>query len=102
MRISLFSFLIKFTVDDTMFSMEKRLLETSDMEEIKDLLIRLHASAGGTRSFAKLFSSWEIPIPVQHGTLKILPGAFQDYIYILVAKSKQLLSIKVRNDVNDT
>jgi len=78
-----------------MFSMEKRLLETSDLVEMKELLIRLHSAAGGTRSFAKLFSSWDVPIPFQHGAANILPGAFQDYIYILVAKSRQLLNVRV-------
>jgi len=70
-------------------------LEATDMNQIKELLIKLHAASGGSRSFSKLFSCWEIALPVQNGISNILPGAFQDYIHILVAKSKQLLNIKV-------
>lgn len=83
------------TGETTNFYMEKKLLEASDMNEIKELLIKLHAASGGSRSFANLFCCWEIAIPIQNGILNILPGAFQDYIHILVAKSKQLLNIKV-------
>jgi len=82
--------------------MDKRLIETTNAAEIKDLLMQYHTPKPNAhqvsttpRSFSKLFSGWELPIPVQHATLSIPNGPFQDYIYILVAKSRQLLISKV-------
>lgn len=80
--------------------LEGKLIESSDVNVIKECLNNLDRLTRGAASasglYSKIFSGWELPIPVHHAIVNIPPGQFLDYIYVLVAKSRQLLTINVR------
>jgi len=81
--------------------LQKNLVESTNADEIRELIFKMQAIGGGGgmrqegQGFFKSFSGWELPIPIQHAALALPNGPFQDFIYILVAKSKQLLMAEV-------
>ncbi|ODN03653.1 Integrator complex subunit 8 [Orchesella cincta] len=72
---------------------------------MKDCLKNLsHLTRGGgcaTGLYPKLFSGWVLPIPVHHAILNIPAGPFLDMIYVLVAKSRQFLTINMFHEARE-
>ena len=78
-----------------MYNCERMLLETADFKHVKELVIRLNTLHMGCSVVPKLFSEWELPVPIQHATEKIPVAALKDFVHVLVAKSKQHLNLGV-------
>ena len=78
-----------------MYNCERMLLETADFNHVKELVIRLNNLNMGCSVVPKLFSEWELPVPIQHATEKIPVAALKDFVHVLVAKSKQHLNLAV-------
>ncbi|KAH0567519.1 integrator complex subunit 8 [Cotesia glomerata] len=79
------------------FELERQLIHSYDPVEIRDLLIKLdRQSSMNPPSRAK--SRWEIPIPLQSVVSSLPHGLYQDYTFILLAKSRELTSTKNLND----
>ncbi|XP_076267977.1 integrator complex subunit 8 isoform X1 [Rhynchophorus ferrugineus] len=70
--------------------LERQLVGTYDWREIKELLVTMPLMNLGTTVW-EVNPQWELPIPLQ-SVIKGLPrGFFQDYSYVLLAKSREQL-----------
>ncbi|XP_057327093.1 integrator complex subunit 8 [Microplitis mediator] len=79
------------------FELERRLIHSYDPVEIRELLIMLdRQNPMNPPSRAK--SRWEIPIPLQSVVSALPRGLYQDYAFILLAKSRELTSAKNLKD----
>jgi hypothetical protein len=79
-----------------------QLVESTDLQAVKDALVQLNAEYKGKWSFAKLFSHWELPTPIQHAINTLFEGYVRGLIYILIAKSIQFQNLKVYIITNST
>ncbi|XP_012271217.1 integrator complex subunit 8 isoform X2 [Orussus abietinus] len=75
------------------FQMEQRLILTYDPEKIREMLMYL-VSKNPTKPLWRVNSCWELPIPLQSVVVSLPQGFLQDYSYLLLAKSRELVSRK--------
>lgn len=71
---------------------EQKLIASYDTEEIRDLLVKLSATSTN-KPVWRLNSSWELAIPLQSVVMSMPRGFVQDFSYVLLAKSRQLMNI---------
>lgn len=71
----------------------EKLIETYKTTEIQSLLERL-SHGWPNHSLWTLYKKWEIPIPFQSAVRSLPKGMLQDWSYILLAKYRELLSLK--------
>nr|CAD7454749.1 unnamed protein product [Timema tahoe] len=85
------------TLDDNprleMGSLEQQLVLSYDTEEISKLLKRT-IPANPMKPQWRINNKWELPIPLQSVVMSLPRGYIQDYIYILLAKSRELAIMK--------
>lgn len=72
---------------------EQKLLSSYTISEISELVTKYN-SINSSNPAWKLSSNWELAIPLQSVVLSMPKGFFQDYSYILLAKSRELLNVK--------
>ncbi|XP_026668358.1 integrator complex subunit 8 isoform X2 [Ceratina calcarata] len=75
------------------YELEQKLIQTYDTAEIHEILIRLD----GKHRMKPLWhvnSCWELPIPLQSVVMSLPRGFLQDYSYVLLAKSRELVASK--------
>ncbi|XP_076765909.1 integrator complex subunit 8 isoform X2 [Xylocopa sonorina] len=75
------------------FNLEQKLMQTYDTSEIHEILIHLD----GKHRMKPLWhvnSFWELPIPLQSVVMSLPRGFLQDFSYILLAKSRELVMSK--------
>ncbi|XP_070151537.1 integrator complex subunit 8 [Polyergus mexicanus] len=75
------------------FELEQKLIESYDCHTIRETLIHLD----GKKRMKPLWhvnSCWELPIPLQSVVMSLSRGFIQDYSYILLAKSRELVTSK--------
>ncbi|KAL6425116.1 hypothetical protein ACFW04_009417 [Cataglyphis niger] len=75
------------------FELEQKLIESYDSHMIRETLIHLD----GKKRMKPLWhvnSCWELPIPLQSVVMSLPRGFIQDYSYILLAKSRELVTSK--------
>lgn len=76
-----------------MFELEQKLIATYDCHEIRETLIHLD----GRHRMKPLWNvngCWELPIPLQSVVMSLSRGFMQDYSYVLLAKSRELVMFK--------
>lgn len=76
-----------------MFELEQKLVESYDCHMIRETLIHLD----GKKRMKPLWhvnSCWELPIPLQSVVMSLPRGFIQDYSYVLLAKSRELVTSK--------
>lgn len=76
-----------------MFDLEQKLIATYDSHVIRETLIHLDGEHR-MRSAWNISSCWELPIPLQSVVISLSRGFLQDYSYILLAKSRELVMSK--------
>ncbi|XP_014469482.1 PREDICTED: integrator complex subunit 8 isoform X2 [Dinoponera quadriceps] len=72
------------------FELEQKLIETYDCHVIRETLIHLD----GKHRMKPLWNvngCWELPIPLQSVVISLSRGFMQDYSYVLLAKSRELV-----------
>ncbi|XP_012265327.2 integrator complex subunit 8 [Athalia rosae] len=74
-------------------SLEQRIILSYNPHEIRELLIRL-ASLNPRNPLWRLNNCWELPIPLQSVAMSLPRGLLQDYSYVLLAKSRELVTSK--------
>lgn len=74
-------------------SLEQQVISSYNPRELRDLLVKLSAK-DSSRPVWKINSHWVLPIPLQSVIMSISRGFLQDYGYILLAKSKELMLLK--------
>ena len=75
------------------FELEQKLIQSYDTAEIHEILIHLD----GKHRMKPLWhvnSCWELPIPLQSVVMSLSRGFLQDYSYVLLAKSRELVVSK--------
>ncbi|PBC29892.1 Integrator complex subunit [Apis cerana cerana] len=75
------------------FGLEQRLIQSYDTNEIHEILLHLD----GKHRMKPLWlvnSCWELPIPLQSVVMSLSRGFLQDYSYVLLAKSRELVMSK--------
>ncbi|GAB1866809.1 Integrator complex subunit 8 [Camponotus japonicus] len=75
------------------FELEQKLIESYDCHTIRETLIHLD----GKKRMKPLWhvnSCWELPIPLQSVVMSLPRGFIQDYSYVLLAKSRELVTFK--------
>ncbi|KAG7213745.1 hypothetical protein KM043_002973 [Ampulex compressa] len=75
------------------FELEQKLIQSYNTHEIHETLIRLD----GKHRMKPLWhvnSCWELPIPLQSVVMSLPRGFLQDYAYVLLAKSRELVMSK--------
>lgn len=75
------------------FELEQKLIESYDCHTIRETLIHLD----GKKRMKPLWhvnSCWELPIPLQSVVMSLPRGFIQDYSYVLLAKSRELVTSK--------
>ncbi|OAD62741.1 Integrator complex subunit 8 [Eufriesea mexicana] len=75
------------------FALEQKLIQSYDTNEIHEILIHLD----GKHRMKPLWhvnSCWELPIPLQSVVMSLPRGFLQDYSYVLLAKSRELVISK--------
>ncbi|XP_076239137.1 integrator complex subunit 8 [Calliopsis andreniformis] len=75
------------------FELEQKLIHSYDANTIREMLIHLD----GKHRMKPLWhvnSCWELPIPLQSVVMSLPRGFLQDYSYVLLAKSRELVSCK--------
>ncbi|EFN80014.1 integrator complex subunit 8 [Harpegnathos saltator] len=75
------------------FELEQKLIATYDSHEIRETLIHLD----GKHRMKPLWNvngCWELPIPLQSVVMSLSRGFMQDYSYVLLAKSRELVMFK--------
>ncbi|KAF3423732.1 hypothetical protein E2986_09347 [Frieseomelitta varia] len=75
------------------FGLEQKLIQSYDTNEIHETLIHLD----GKHRMKPLWhvnSCWELPIPLQSVVISLPRGFLQDYSYVLLAKSRELVMSK--------
>jgi len=75
------------------FKLEQKLIETHDCHIIRETLIHLDEKHR-MKPLWHINSCWELPIPLQSVVMSLPRGFIQDYSYILLAKSRELLTAK--------
>lgn len=73
--------------------MEERIISSYNPDELRELLVKLTMKDNGV-NITKINSKWELPIPLQSVIMAIPRGFLQDFGYILLAKSKELMLSK--------
>ncbi|XP_018407743.1 PREDICTED: integrator complex subunit 8 [Cyphomyrmex costatus] len=75
------------------FELEQKLIESYDSHIIRETLIQLD----GKHRMKPLYhvnGCWELPIPLQSVVMTLPRGFLQDYSYVLLAKSRELITSK--------
>jgi len=75
------------------FELEQKLIESYDSHVIRETLIQLD----GKHRMKPLYhvnGCWELPIPLQSVIMTLPRGFIQDYSYVLLAKSRELVTSK--------
>lgn len=80
--------------------LERKLLASYDGSEIRRVIQQLYNS-NARKPLWKINMMWEIPNPVLSTVLNSCSGFLQDYIYILVAKSRELTKLKSFNEARN-
>lgn len=75
------------------FELEQKLIESYDCHTIRETLIHLDGKKR-MKSLWHVNSCWELPIPLQSVVMSLPRGFIQDYSYILLAKSRELVTSK--------
>ncbi|XP_066594619.1 integrator complex subunit 8 [Prorops nasuta] len=75
------------------FELEQKLLQSYDAHEIQETLIHLEGKHRMKPSW-NVNSCWELPIPLQSVVMSLPRGFLQDYSYVLLAKSRELVMSK--------
>lgn len=75
------------------FELEKKLILSYDPKEIREILSVLHASNSKNPPW-RVNSRWDLPIPLQSVVMSLPRGFQQDYSYLLLAKSRELVTSK--------
>ncbi|XP_015607164.1 integrator complex subunit 8 [Cephus cinctus] len=75
------------------FELEQRLILSYNPHEIRDIIIQL-AEKNPMKPLWPVNSCWELPIPLQSVAMSLPRGFLQDYSYILLAKSREMVSVK--------
>lgn len=76
-----------------MFELKQKLIESYNCHEIRETLIKL-GEKHCTKPLWDINSCWELPIPLQSIVISLPRGFNQDYSYIMLAKSKELVASK--------
>lgn len=72
---------------------EQELIGCYDQQEIRELLYKLTVRNPGKRIW-KVNPKWEIPIPLQSVVTSIQRGFLQDFSFVILAKSRELMNSK--------
>lgn len=75
------------------FELEEKLIESHDSHVIRETLIHLD----GRHHIKPLWhvnGCWELPIPLESVVMSLPRGFIQDYSYVLLAKSRELVTAK--------
>ncbi|EZA60979.1 hypothetical protein DMN91_004729 [Ooceraea biroi] len=75
------------------FELKQKLIGSHDCHVIRETLIHLEGKHR-TKPLWQINSCWELPIPLQSVVLSLPRGFLQDYSYILLAKSRESVSVK--------
>ncbi|KAJ8869343.1 hypothetical protein PR048_030918 [Dryococelus australis] len=76
-------------------SLEQKLILSYDTAEIEMLLKKICA-ANPMKVQWRINNKWELPIPLQSVVISLPRGFLQDFVYVLLAKSRELSALKVR------
>nr|XP_031845085.1 integrator complex subunit 8 [Nomia melanderi] len=76
-----------------MFELEQRLIQSYNTSEIHETLIHLDGKPR-MKALWHVNSCWELPIPLQSVVMSLPRGFLQDYAYVLLAKSRELVMLK--------
>lgn len=76
-----------------MFELERRLILSYDAHEIREILLCLDGN-NPMNPLWRVSSRWELPIPLQSVVMSLPRGFRQDYSYVLLAKSRELVMSK--------
>ncbi|XP_017782006.1 PREDICTED: integrator complex subunit 8 [Nicrophorus vespilloides] len=72
---------------------EQQLISSYDSKEIRDLLVKVNCK-NSNRLAWKINPKWELPIPLHSVVTSISRGFIQDFSYVMLAKSKELMLAK--------
>ncbi|XP_075231098.1 integrator complex subunit 8 [Lycorma delicatula] len=75
------------------YATERALLSTYNPVKIRELICRT-ATTSSMRNISRLNLKWELPVPIQNLLMNLPPGFLQQYLYVLLAKAKELESDK--------
>ncbi|XP_025991714.1 integrator complex subunit 8 [Solenopsis invicta] len=75
------------------FELEQKLIESYDSHVIRETLIQLDGKHR-MKSLYHVNDCWELPIPLQSVVMSLPRGFIQDYSYVLLAKSRELVTSK--------
>ncbi|XP_077274442.1 integrator complex subunit 8 isoform X1 [Temnothorax americanus] len=75
------------------FELEQKLIESYDPHVIRETLIHLDGKHR-IKSLYHINGCWELPIPLQSVVMSLSRGFIQDYSYVLLAKSRELVTSK--------
>ncbi|KAK2577342.1 hypothetical protein KPH14_003465 [Odynerus spinipes] len=75
------------------FELEQKLIQSYDTQEIHETLILLDGKLR-MKPLWNVNSCWELPIPLQSVVMSLPRGFLQDYSYVLLAKSRELVMSK--------
>ncbi|XP_071579185.1 integrator complex subunit 8 isoform X3 [Temnothorax nylanderi] len=75
------------------FELEQKLIESYDPHVIRETLIHLDGKHR-IKSLYHINGCWELPIPLQSVVMSLPRGFIQDYSYVLLAKSRELVTSK--------
>lgn len=73
--------------------LEEKIISSYNPDELRELLVKLTMKDSGV-NITKINSKWELPIPLQSVIMALPRGFLQDFGYILLAKSKELMLSK--------
>lgn len=73
--------------------LEQRLILSYNPHEVHEILLRL-AVINPRKRLWRVNNCWELPIPLQSVAMSLPRGFLQDYSYILLAKSRELVTSK--------
>lgn len=76
-----------------MFELEQKLMESYDHDVIHEMLIRLEGKHI-IKPLVHINNCWDLPIPLQSVIMSLPRGFLQDYSYVLLAKSRELVAAK--------
>nr|XP_022899838.1 integrator complex subunit 8 [Onthophagus taurus] len=74
-------------------ALEQQIIMNYDPINIRDLLVKI-TMKNSNRPVWKLNPKWELPIPLQSVIVSLQRGFLQDYAFILLAKSRELIIAK--------
>ncbi|KAL2741275.1 integrator complex subunit 8 isoform X1 [Vespula maculifrons] len=75
------------------FELEQKLIQSYDSQEIHETLLLLDSKLRMKPSW-HINNYWELPIPLQSVVMSLPRGFLQDYSYVLLAKSRELVISK--------